>query len=317
MPNIRQCTEASTKHLAHLITTDMREYQQHVTTIRIVDLCSGTGCIPLLLLSLLSKALPNMQFEIVGVDVSPTALALAQRNYTRNLSQYPDTNRHSVSFVQGDLYDWRGLPHWEEEDEYDASVYTVVTCNPPYLSSSTFQQQTERFAKTYITDMALGCLSQEETAELEFQFAPDYDEMAMGRRWWDEDNRFPVEYIQYADYPEAGYYHKAASRAVIFGARMILLEVGGTQQAVNVANMPYDGHQYEGRWGNIEIWGEQPHAPDGGLNITEDEVKRSRNRLWQMNFPGSSNSLEGSIPLRGAGEARSVFYSDRWLRGRE
>lgn len=93
MLNTSQCTEASTKHLARLVKTEMRDYEKKVTPIRTPDLCSGTRCIPLLLLSLLPKALPNMQFKIVGVDVSPTELALEQRNHTRDLFQYPDTSR--------------------------------------------------------------------------------------------------------------------------------------------------------------------------------------------------------------------------------
>lgn len=81
--------------------------------------------------------------------------------------------------------------------------------------------------------------------------------------------------------------------------------------------MPYEGHQYEGRWDNIEIWGEKPDALDGGLNITEDGAKSSRDRLWQVNFSSASGSINGPLPARGAGVARSVFYSDRWLKGRE
>ena len=259
-----------------------------------------------------------MQFEIVGVDVSPTALALAQRNYTRNLSQYPDTSRHSVSFVQGDLFGWRGLPHWEEEEEEVRDrVYTVVICNPPYMSSSGFEKQMKRSVKKTAPQLALGCLSQEEAAEQEFTFDPPYEEIALGRKWWDEDGRFPTEITHYSDYPETQFYHGTAWAAVLLGARMMWLEVGGTQQAVRVANMPYDGHQYEGRWNNIEIWGEKPDAPDGGLNITEDEAKRSRDRFWQIYFPGASGSINDPLPVRGAGVARSVFYSDRWLKGRE
>lgn len=318
MPNASQRTEASTKHLARLITTEMRDYEKTVTTIRIVDLCSGTGCIPLLLLSLLSEALPDMQLEVTGVDISPTAVALAKRNYTRNLSKYPNTSRHSVSFVHDDLFRWRGHPHWEEEDDYDASIYTVVTCNPPYMTSFAFQQQTERLAKKYAPDLALGCLSQEETAQLEFSFPPPYDEIALGRKWWDEDNKFPVEYIDHSDFLETDFYHGAAWTATILGARMMMLEVGGTQQAVRVANMPYDGHQFEGRWDNIEVWGEEPDAPEGVVvGTTEDEAKRSRDRLWRLHFCDDGRMLHYPFPLRGAGVGTSVLFSDRNLRWRQ
>ena len=149
MPNASQCTEASTRHLARLITTEMRDYEKKVTTVRIVDLCPRTWCIPLPLLSLLSQALPDMQLEITGEDISATAVALAKRNHTRNLSQYPNTSRHSVSFVHDDLFRWRGHLHWQEDDD-DASIYTVVTCNPPYMTGFAFQLQTERLAKKYM-----------------------------------------------------------------------------------------------------------------------------------------------------------------------
>ena len=97
----------------------------------------------------------------------------------------------------------------------------------------------------------------------------------------------------------------------------MLLEVGGTQQAVRVANMPYDGHQFEGRWDNIKIWGEESDAPEGVVDgTTEDEGKRSRDRLWRLHFCDDRSMLHYPFPLRGAGVGTSVLFSDRNLEWR-
>lgn len=51
--------------------------------LRILDLCTGTGCIALLLHALLAPHFDRIQ--ITGVDISPIALNLAQRNLEHNI----------------------------------------------------------------------------------------------------------------------------------------------------------------------------------------------------------------------------------------
>ena len=81
---------------------------------RILDLCTGTGCI---LISLLKY---SNGCEGVGVDISTEALALAQEN-ADNIN-----NSASISFLQGDLYG--ALTEMVTPITFD-----IIVSNPPYI----------------------------------------------------------------------------------------------------------------------------------------------------------------------------------------
>jgi release factor glutamine methyltransferase len=80
--------------------------------IRVLDLCTGTGCIALSI----AKALPEA--HVYGVDISPQAIALAQRNATHNKIS-------NATFILSDLY-----------TSIDPSLrFDCIVSNPPYISS--------------------------------------------------------------------------------------------------------------------------------------------------------------------------------------
>ncbi|NBX66220.1 MAG: peptide chain release factor N(5)-glutamine methyltransferase [Proteobacteria bacterium] len=80
--------------------------------IKILDLCTGSGCIALTLLNLFSN------IKATATDVSPKALSVAKRNAERlGLS-----NR--VRFLESD---------WLKNIE---GRFDVITCNPPYIPSN-------------------------------------------------------------------------------------------------------------------------------------------------------------------------------------
>jgi release factor glutamine methyltransferase len=80
--------------------------------LRILDLCTGSGCIALAI----AKHRPNV--SVIGVDILPQAVALAQKN--RNaLGTLPN-----LTFRQTDLYN--GL-----NDQFD-----MIISNPPYLAAT-------------------------------------------------------------------------------------------------------------------------------------------------------------------------------------
>ncbi|KLJ12045.1 hypothetical protein EMPG_09611 [Blastomyces silverae] len=91
---------AKRKHHKHELEHDKYE---HVPNLRILDLCTGTGCIPLLLHSLLSPVFPKLQ--LCGVDISPRALRLARENLKHNikLGRLDQRAREEVSFVRADV----------------------------------------------------------------------------------------------------------------------------------------------------------------------------------------------------------------------
>ncbi|KAF6241405.1 hypothetical protein HO173_000115 [Letharia columbiana] len=94
-------TENITTHLASLLLSPPSRPQH---PLRILDLCTGTGCIPLLLHSLLAPHIPSLHLH--GVDVSPAALNLAAKNLSHNItkSQLRANAREQISFAHGDIF---------------------------------------------------------------------------------------------------------------------------------------------------------------------------------------------------------------------
>ena len=78
---------------------------------RILDLCTGSGCIAIAL----KKAFPRA--EVTAVDVSPKALAIAQEN-----AQFNDVD---ITFVQADIL----APHFS----LLTSRFSLIISNPPYV----------------------------------------------------------------------------------------------------------------------------------------------------------------------------------------
>lgn len=87
-----------------------------ISKLRILDLCTGSGCVALAL----AKALP--QSTIVGTDIADTALALAQKNKQHNAI----TN---VEFKKSDLFE-----QLQNEQPFD-----LIVSNPPYIDPIEWQ----------------------------------------------------------------------------------------------------------------------------------------------------------------------------------
>ncbi|KAI4223207.1 MAG: hypothetical protein L6R36_005608 [Xanthoria steineri] len=115
--------------------------------LRVLDLCTGTGCIPLLLFSLLHRQFRALR--ICGVDISPTAVHLARRNLLHNSREglLPASASSHIDFVQGDVLSKEGL--WKEAE------YDVVVSNPPYVSPAHYARTTTRSVRNYEPKLAL------------------------------------------------------------------------------------------------------------------------------------------------------------------
>ncbi|KAK2811829.1 hypothetical protein FQN50_001867 [Emmonsiellopsis sp. PD_5] len=100
-------TESLTTHTATLLLSTLLPSQSQPKTqpptLRIIDLCTGTGCIPLLLHALLAPSFPRL--AIYGVDISTRALSLARRNLVHNLrlGTVGERARGEVRFLRGDV----------------------------------------------------------------------------------------------------------------------------------------------------------------------------------------------------------------------
>lgn len=87
--------------------------------LRVLDVCTGSGCIGLTL------AMELPQADVVLADVSPEALEVARSNLDV-LAEADPTLRSRVRLVQSDLFD-----AIDPRERFD-----LVTCNPPYLSEA-------------------------------------------------------------------------------------------------------------------------------------------------------------------------------------
>lgn len=102
---------------------------------RILDLCTGSGCI---LLSLLHY---SNDCEGVGTDLSPQALAMAFKNYEKLCEKRPDMK---AKFLEGDLFaaleNGRASDDGTEPGESEARSpekrFDIIVSNPPYIETS-------------------------------------------------------------------------------------------------------------------------------------------------------------------------------------
>jgi len=101
--------------VAHLIEECQKLDTATKNSLRILDLCTGSGCIALAL----AHALP--QSHIIGIDINPAAIPLAQQNSARN-------NVDNVTFVLSDLF-----------KELGTQTFDLIVANPPYISQSDYQ----------------------------------------------------------------------------------------------------------------------------------------------------------------------------------
>lgn len=98
-----------TEELVYNILQDCK--QQAITAPHILDIGTGSGCIPISL----KEALPDS--DVTAIDVSPEALVVAQRNAAE----------HEVVIQLLEL-DFRAKAMWTELPKYD-----IVVSNPPYI----------------------------------------------------------------------------------------------------------------------------------------------------------------------------------------
>lgn len=102
-----------------------------MTGLKAVDICTGTGCIPLLM----SKRLNG---EFTGIDISDKCVSLSEVNKLRN-------SLDDVRFIQGDLFNWD-----------QCETVDIVTSNPPYISISDYgSSETETSVRLYEPKLAL------------------------------------------------------------------------------------------------------------------------------------------------------------------
>ncbi|GJJ70609.1 hypothetical protein EMPS_02958 [Entomortierella parvispora] len=92
----------------------------------ILDICTGSGCIPLGLAS----ALPESSCRLTGIDIHDLAIQLARENEATNRRLL---NNNPVQFHQADLFHPEAVSmflNWQR------TSFDLVVSNPPYIAHS-------------------------------------------------------------------------------------------------------------------------------------------------------------------------------------
>lgn len=116
---------------------------------RILDLCTGSGCIGI------ATAMAFEQAQVDLADISPQALSLARENVTRHGVEA------RVKVIESDLF--AGLE----------GRYSLILCNPPYVS----QDEIDELPPEYAHEPVMGLYSDDEGLAIPLQIlrqAADY-----------------------------------------------------------------------------------------------------------------------------------------------
>ncbi len=97
------------------------DYIRHCgsSSLRLLDMCTGSGCIAISLGLLAKEA--GIKLDVVGVDISDKALNVARENAKR-------LEADNVSFVQSDLF-----------GDMPADKFDIIVSNPPYIESEVIE----------------------------------------------------------------------------------------------------------------------------------------------------------------------------------
>jgi methylase of polypeptide subunit release factors len=277
----RQETAASISHLVSLLSCGGGSKPQNL---RVLDLCTGTGCIPLLFHhdfhAYKPKLNKNTSLQLVGVDVSQRALSLAKEN--RDLQLHAQAQQIVFAHKQRSraLQEMRFLQADVLRGERDAEPHSppgvlaalriksrttgflkldILISNPPYISSTDYVRTTARSVRDYEPKLALVPPTSQDT------------------RTADGD----------------AFYPRLLEIAIQVEAKVVLLEVADLAQAERVATMAAES----GHWQGIEIWRDEPGAVSASIETT--------------------TVAKQIVRIRGSGNGRSVFlYRDQgksWL----
>lgn len=215
-------------HIAEIVFDIMRTKthskaalpSSNVPKFRILDLCSGTGCISLLLHALLSRQ--ELELEILGIDISPIAVALANRNLSHNiaLGNLSRAAKDQVRFAEADIFC---------EEFLEQGGWDMIISNPPYISPQSFGQDTSRSTRSYEPKIAL---------------VPSYSQsLAM------EVEAASVD-VSIGD----SFYSKLLDVAERSNAKILLVEVADMEQARRIVAKGIE-RRY---WYQFEIWKDRP-----------------------------------------------------------
>lgn len=226
----RQDTATSIQYLVRLISS----VQELPSELRVLDLCTGTGCIPLLFHHELYAARDDINLRTLGIDISNKALQLAADNLRRVRTDKSWVQKGSTDYIKADVL----ADSFQDVLPDRPSVLTalrrarlpqlwdVLISNPPYISPKAYWKTTTRSVRSFEPKLAL---------------VPP--------------SKFGNNDVEQGD----AFYSPILRTANELQVKVVLLEIADLDQAVRVARTARDKFMFD----CIEIWREQPDGtPD-------------------------------------------------------
>lgn len=135
--------------IAQLIETRFKPWYQSEYPDRILDLCSGSGCIGI------ACAYAFAEADVVLSDISPDALAVAEINIARHHLQ------GRVTVCESDLF------------AELAGLFDIIVCNPPYVDAIDFADMPDEYRHEPAEALASGELGLDHPLQI-LREAADY-----------------------------------------------------------------------------------------------------------------------------------------------
>lgn len=114
-----------------------------------LDLCAGTGCIGLGILSLLHTRVPGLRVRAVDINRRARSLALKTVRLNSRLTRLPKLplleNSGGFEYRIADILDVGNVDAFAGAEE----VFDVVVANPPYISVPALARDTSRSARCF------------------------------------------------------------------------------------------------------------------------------------------------------------------------
>ncbi|MGY0798362.1 50S ribosomal protein L3 N(5)-glutamine methyltransferase [Lysobacter sp. A286] len=131
--------------IAELIETSYEPWLGGREINRVLDLCTGSGCIAI------ATAHYHPQWHVDGVDIDDAALALAAENQARLLAD-------NVTLRKSDLF-----------NDLDGEVYDLIVTNPPYVTND----ETDALPAEYVHEPELGLRAGDDGLDLVLEILRD------------------------------------------------------------------------------------------------------------------------------------------------
>jgi HemK-like putative methylase len=248
-------TEAYTYQLVELIKAG-RLLDTGNGALTILDFCTGTGCIPLLLFSALQSFV--LSLSVRGVDLSPVALQLSEANVAHNvkagLIRQP-IKEQRISFDKVDVF-----------NDSDIQALTATTTgldlmisNPPYISKNTWNYGRG--------DMGYSVRKYEPRLAL----VPG------------DHLRRVADGLEQEDI----FYQRLLDIALLLQPKALLLEVGDEAQAHRVARFSSNHDFASGKF--IELWRDWPDLPLVEKSTGTGELTTLKNTSLEVPIRGEGN----------------------------